>query len=78
MTGRCECGGMLTPTDTDSGMLRCEDCSVTVHQIAANHTELLQDLRKDNDPAISALAETILNYDGRSYVNSNQERRGNA
>lgn len=35
-----------------------------VHEIAVNHQELFKELRDDDDQALSAFADTLIEYEG--------------
>lgn len=63
--GACpECGGELRPLDGADDLRECRDCGHRLHPIAAEHHDLLEDLRDDGDDAIATAAETILAYGG--------------
>lgn len=61
-----ECGGELSPTEGTANLFQCVDCGDRLHQIAARHVDLLEDLSQNDDPAIADLADTILAYQGGS------------
>lgn len=53
-----------TKISTSQEIFQCRDCGEKYCDTAADHFELLQDLTENDDPAIAALGESILNYTG--------------